>query len=357
MTAIKPVFNTDDARWQAVVLRDRTADGCVFYSVKSTGVFCRPSCASRRPNRKNVRFHASGHDAERAGYSACKRCRPNGASLVERYREAVTRACQSIVSAEETPTLAELAMSVGLSRFHFHRVFKTIVGVTPKAYAVAHRTARVRQELAKDATVTEAIYAAGFQSNGRFYATSTERLGMTPTAFRRGGDGTAIRFAVGDCSLGSVLVAASDAGMCAIFLGDDPNALARELQDRFPKADIVGGDATFDHWVAAAIGLVEQPGVDCRLPLDIRGTAFQILVWNALRQIPPGTTASYTEIAIQIGKPKAARAVAAACAANKIAIVIPCHRVVRTDETLSGYRWGVERKAELLKREHVMRYH
>lgn len=199
----------------------------------------------------------------------------------------------------------------------------------------------------EDATVAEAIYAAGFRSNRRFYATSMEPLGMTPNA---------IRFAVGVCSLGSVLVAATDKGMCAIFLGDDPDALARELQDRFPKADIVGGDATFDHWVAAVIGLVEQPAGDCQLSLDIRGTAFQILVWNALRQIPPGTTASYTDIAQRIGKPKAVRAVAAACAANKIAIVIPCHRVVRTDETISGYRWGVERKAELLKREHVTRY-
>jgi AraC family transcriptional regulator of adaptative response/methylated-DNA-[protein]-cysteine methyltransferase len=238
-----------------------------------------------------------------------------------------------------------------MSRFHFHRVFKRFTGVTPKAYAAAHRAQRVRDELGRGATVTEAIYGAGFHSNGRFYASSNRQLGMTPTAFRAGGGGAIIRFAVGECSLGSVLVAASDNGVCAIFLGDDPDALARELQDRFPKARVVGPDATFDQWVAQAVGLVEQPALGLDLPLDIRGTAFQVRVWKALRQIPPGSTASYVEIAKRIGQPKAARAVARACAANPIAVAIPCHRVVRTDESLSGYRWGVERKAELLKRE------
>jgi AraC family transcriptional regulator, regulatory protein of adaptative response / methylated-DNA-[protein]-cysteine methyltransferase len=240
-----------------------------------------------------------------------------------------------------------------MSRFHFHRVFKIVTGVTPKAYAAAHRAQRVREELTQGAKVTEAIYSAGFHSNGRFYASSTEQLGMTPTEFRSGGDGATIRFAVDECSLGSVLVAAADKGVCAIFLGDDPDALARELQDRFRKARIVGGDSTFDRWVAQAVGLVEKPARGLDLPLDIRGTAFQVRVWEALRQIPPGSTASYTEIAQRIGQPKAARAVAQACAANPIAVAIPCHRVVRTDESLSGYRWGVKRKAELLKRERV----
>jgi AraC family transcriptional regulator of adaptative response/methylated-DNA-[protein]-cysteine methyltransferase len=228
-----------------------------------------------------------------------------------------------------------------------------VTGVTPKAYAAAHRARRVRDELAQGATVAEAIYGAGFNSNGRFYASSAGQLGMTPTAFRSGGDGTAIRFAVGECSLGSVLVAASDKGICAILLGDDPDTLVRDLQDRFPKARVTGGDATFDRWVAGVVGLVEKPALGLDLPLDIRGTAFQLRVWEALRRIPPGATASYLEIAEKIGQPTAARAVARACAANPIAVAIPCHRVVRTDEALSGYRWGVERKAELLKREGV----
>jgi AraC family transcriptional regulator of adaptative response/methylated-DNA-[protein]-cysteine methyltransferase len=263
----------------------------------------------------------------------------------------VARACRRIEEADEAPSLADLAELVGMSPFHFHRVFKMFTGVTPKAYAAAHRTRRVRDELAQGASVTEAIYGAGFQSNGRFYASATEQLGMTPSTFRAGGKGATIRFAVGECSLGSVLVAASDLGVCAIFLGDDPDALVRDLQNRFPQARLVGADAAFDRWVAEVVGLVEKPALGLGLPLDIRGTAFQLRVWEALRQIPPGATASYTEIAHKIGRPQSARAVARACAANPLAIAIPCHRVVRTDESLSGYRWGVERKAELLQRE------
>jgi len=346
-------YPDDESRWQALVRRDRDADGVFYYSVRTTGVYCRPSCPARRAKRENVRFYATCAQAERAGFRPCKRCRPNEASLAERQQDAVARACRLIEDADGAPNLTDLADSVGMSRFHFHRVFKMFTGVTPKAYAAAHRARRVRDELARAATVTEAIYAAGFNSNGRFYASSTEQLGMTPTAFRAGGDGATIRFAVGESSLGSVLVAASDKGVCAIFLGDDPAALARDLQDRFPKARVIGGDARFDRWVAETVGLVEKPALGLDLPLDIRGTAFQLRVWEALRQIPPGSTASYTEIAERIGQPKAARAVAQACAANPIAVAIPCHRVVRTDESLSGYRWGVERKAELLKREQV----
>jgi AraC family transcriptional regulator of adaptative response/methylated-DNA-[protein]-cysteine methyltransferase len=347
------LFADDERRWQALLRRDVGADDVFYYSVATTGVYCRPSCPARRPRRENVRFHETCAQAERAGFRPCKRCRPNEAPLAQRQRDAVTRACRLIEEADEAPTLTDLADTVGMSRYHFHRVFKMLTGVTPKAYAAAHRARRVRDELAQGATVTEAIYSAGFHSNGRFYATSTEQLGMTPTAFRAGGDGATIRFAVGECSLGSVLVAASDRGVCAIFLGDDPDALARELQDRFPRARIVGGEAALDLWVARAIGLVEKPALGLGLPLDIRGTAFQVRVWEALRQIPPGSTATYAEIAKRIGQPKATRAVARACAANPVAVAIPCHRVVRTDESLSGYRWGVERKAKLLKREGV----
>ena len=358
MTATRPkaipetrAFADDAGRWRAVVRRDSAADAAFVYSVRTTGVYCRPSCPARLPRRENVRFHATREDAARAGFRACKRCRPDEAPLAERQQAAVARACRLIEDADDTPTLSTLADAVGLSAYHFHRVFKTVTGVTPKAYAVAHRARRVRDELAAGASVTGAIHGAGFNSSGRFYATATEQLGMTPTAYRDGGDGATIRFAVGECSLGSVLVAASEKGVCAIFLGDDPDALARDLQDRFPRARLVGGEAAFDQWVARVVGLVEKPALGLDLPLDVRGTAFQVRVWEALRAIPPGATASYAEVAKRIGRPKASRAVAAACAANPIAVAIPCHRVVRTDESLSGYRWGVERKAELLRRE------
>jgi AraC family transcriptional regulator of adaptative response/methylated-DNA-[protein]-cysteine methyltransferase len=238
-----------------------------------------------------------------------------------------------------------------MSRFHFHRVFKAATGLTPKAYAAARRSERVRDELKRSGTVTEAIYGAGFNSNGRFYAASTQMLGMTPTKFRSGGVGTAIRFAVGECSLGSILVAATDKGVCAISLGDDPDALVRDLQDRFPKAQLIGADADFERLVARVVGLIEAPGLGLDLPLDVRGTAFQQRVWQELRAIPPGETTTYTDIARRIGVPQSVRAVAGACAANAIAVAIPCHRVVRKDGSLSGYRWGVERKQALIDRE------
>jgi AraC family transcriptional regulator of adaptative response/methylated-DNA-[protein]-cysteine methyltransferase len=263
----------------------------------------------------------------------------------------VAQACRLIQTAEDMPNLDTLATAAGMSRYHFHRVFKAITGVTPKAYAAAHRAQRVRDELVRTDTVTEAIYGAGFHSTGRFYATSSEVLGMTPTDFRSGGTGAAIRFAIGACSLGSILVAATGKGVCAILLGDDPEALVRDLQDRFPKAQLLGGDPDFEHVVAKVVGFVEAPALGLDLPLDVRGTAFQQRVWQALRAIPAGTTASYTDIAQRLGVPKAARAVAQACASNTIAVAIPCHRVVRSDGSLSGYRWGVERKRALLDRE------
>jgi len=348
-----PPFSSDDARWEAVVRRDRTADGAFYYAVRTTGVYCRPSCAARLARREHVRFHATYEEAEQAGFRPCKRCRPTEPALAEQHAAAVAKACQMIEAAEDMPNLDALAAAVGMSRFHFHRVFKTLTGVTPKAYAAAHRAQRVRDELSRTDTVTEAIYGAGFHSNGRFYATSSEVLGMTPTSFRSGGHGTSMRFAVGECSLGSILVAATDKGVCAIMLGDDPDALVRDLQDRFPKAQLLGGDEDFEHLVAKVIGFVEAPALGLDLPLDVQGTAFQQRVWQALRAIPSGTTASYTEIAERIGAPQAVRAVAQACASNAIAVAIPCHRVVRQDGALAGYRWGVERKRALLEREAV----
>jgi AraC family transcriptional regulator of adaptative response/methylated-DNA-[protein]-cysteine methyltransferase len=340
-----------DPRWASVVRRDRTADGTFYYSVKTTGVYCRPSCAARLANPANVRFHASIGEAERAGFRPCKRCKPDQPALGERHALKVAAACRLIEAADEQPDLAELAGVAGLSRYHFHRVFRTVTGMTPREYAVAHRARKVRAELAGSTTITEAIYDAGFSSNSRFYEASNAVLGMTPTAFRAGGANTDIRFAVGECSLGSILVAESDRGVCSIMLGDEPDALVRDLQDRFPRARLIGGDADFEARVATVVGFVEKPGLGLNLPLDIRGTAFQQRVWAALRDIPVGTTASYGDIARRIGEPRAIRAVAAACAANGLAVVIPCHRVIRTGGALSGYRWGVARKRALLDRE------
>jgi AraC family transcriptional regulator of adaptative response/methylated-DNA-[protein]-cysteine methyltransferase len=343
--------SSDEARWRAVERRDRTADGTFVYSVRTTGIYCRPGCAARLPRRENVAFYDSCADAERAGFRPCKRCRPNEPALADQHSAAVARACRMIEEAEEVPSLAALAQAEGLSRFHFHRLFKAVTGVTPKAYAAADRGKRVRAELTQSGTVTEAIYGAGFNSNGRFYAAAPDLLGMTPTQFRAGGSGNVIRFAVGQCSLGAILVATTEKGVCAIELGDDPEALVRDLQDIFPKARLVGGDAAFERLVAKVVGFVEEPAQGLELPLDIRGTAFQQRVWKALRAIPAGSTATYSEIAKRIGRPKAVRAVAHACASNAIALAIPCHRVVRTDGSLAGYRWGVARKRALLSRE------
>jgi AraC family transcriptional regulator of adaptative response/methylated-DNA-[protein]-cysteine methyltransferase len=341
----------EDPRWEAVIARDPGADGRFFYSVRTTGVYCRPSCGARRPNPANVRFHATAADAQRAGFRACRRCRPD-APTDERLMKTIGRICRMIEKADELPRLERLAEMAGLSPWHFHRVFKRITGVTPREYATAQRDRRMRAELSKaSSTITEAMYASGFNSSGRFYESTNAALGMTPSAFRAGGPDARIRFAVGQCSLGAVLVAQSARGICAILLGDDPDGLVRDLQDRFPAATFVGGDRSFERTVATVVGYVDDPGRGLDLPLDIRGTAFQRRVWNALRRIPPGRTASYTEIARRLKMPNAARAIAGACAANPLAVAIPCHRVVRNDGALSGYRWGVERKQALLTRE------
>jgi len=341
-----------DSRWRAVVARDRAFDGQFIYCVKTTGVYCRPSCAARRASPDNVSFHPTCEDAERAGFRPCKRCRPNEPALAKLLAEAAAEICRIIERAEEMPSLADLARASGLGVSRLQRIFKAATGLTPKAYAIAHRAKRVRDELARgDATVTAAIYGAGFNANGRFYETSDRILGMTPSQYRAGGADAEIRFALGECSLGAILVARSGRGVCAIFLGDDPEALAHELQDRFPQARLIGGDAAFEDLVAKVVGFVEAPSLGLDLPLDVRGTVFQQRVWQALQKIPAGSTASYAEIAARIGSPKSVRAVAQACAANSIAVAIPCHRVVRSDGALSGYRWGVERKRALLDRE------
>lgn len=341
----------NDPRWAAVVARDSRADGTFYYSVRTTGVYCRPSCAARPARPENVRFHATRADAEQAGFRPCKRCKPGAPSLAAQHASKVTEACRIIEASEAVPALKILAKRVGASPYHFHRVFKQVTGLTPREYAAARRERRVRSELGRGGTVTEAIFDAGYNSNARFYEKANEVLGMTPTRYRAGGANTDIRFAIGECSLGAILVARSERGVCAILMGDDPGELARDLQDRFPRANLIGGDEAFENLVARVVGYVEAPAVGLDLPLDVRGTAFQQRVWRALRKIPAGSTATYTDIAKRIGSPKSVRAVAQACAANALAVAIPCHRVVRTDGTLSGYRWGVERKRTLLERE------
>jgi AraC family transcriptional regulator, regulatory protein of adaptative response / methylated-DNA-[protein]-cysteine methyltransferase len=340
-----------DPRWQRVLARDKGADGLFWYSVATTGVYCRPSCASRTAHPKNVKFHDTVSDAQCIGFRACKRCNPDGLSLDAANAAVVAKACRLIEQSETVPSLAELAEATELSPGYFHRLFKSTTGVTPKGYAAAHRADRVRAALGGGGKVTDAIYDAGFKSSGRFYEQAAGILGMTPTQYKAGGAGEEIRFAVAECSLGSILVASSEVGVVSILLGDDASALAEDLQDRFLNARLVGGDADYDRFVAHVIGRVEAPGVGLDLPLDVRGTAFQQRVWQALRAIPAGQTASYRDIAERIGARSAVRAVAGACAANNIAIAIPCHRVVRTDGSLSGYAWGVERKRVLLERE------
>lgn len=275
---------------------------------------------------------------------------PAVAPLSKQHAAAVERACRAL-EAEQPPDLSTLAEQAGMSRYHFHRIFKAVTGITPKAYASALRAGRARQHLKASASVTDAMYDAGFNSSGRFYEAAPAILGMTPTAFRKNGEGVDIRFAVAQCSLGALLVAASDTGICEIALDADPETLVRNLQDRFKAARLIGADAEFETWVAAVVGFVEDPSRGLDLPLDVRGTAFQRRVWEALREIPVGATATYTQVAERIGHPRAVRAVARACATNNIALAIPCHRVVRTDGSMAGYRWGIDRKRELIARE------
>jgi AraC family transcriptional regulator, regulatory protein of adaptative response / methylated-DNA-[protein]-cysteine methyltransferase len=341
----------DDPRWTRIVARDKTADGHFWYSVSTTGVYCRPSCPSRTPNPRNVRIHDSLESARATGLRPCKRCKPEGPSIESENAALVAKACRIIEQSEDEISLEELADAVGRSPSYFHRVFKVTTGLTPKAYAAADRAKKVRRGLASGNTVTEAIYDAGFNSSGRFYEKATGMLGMTPSRYRAGGANEEIRFAVGQTSLGAILVASSRKGVASILLGDDPDELVRNLQDRFPKARLIGADRDYEALVARVVGFIETPRIGLNLPLDVRGTAFQRRVWQALQEIPVGETVSYAEVARRIGSPKAVRAVAGACAANKLAVAIPCHRVVRSDRSLSGYAWGVERRRVLLERE------
>lgn len=345
------LYSSDETRWAAVLARDPAADDQFVYAVKTTGVYCRPSSSSRLPKRENVIFFNTAHEAEAAGYRPSLRTNADRTASANQHETLVAQACRQIESAETPPRLEELAKQANISQFHFHRLFKAQTGLTPKAYANAHRARKLRHELNEAGTITEALYEAGFNSNSRFYDASERMLGMHPRDYRAGGRNAQIHFAVGQCFLGAILVAQSQRGICAILLGDDAEQLVHDLQDQFPKADLIGGNPRFEQLVAQVVGFIEAPALGLNLPLDVQGTAFQERVWQALREIPPGTTVSYGQIAERIGSPKAMRAVAQACAANHIAVAIPCHRVVRRDGTISGYRWGVERKHELLLRE------
>lgn len=352
MTSHSPIIDTEhDPRWAAVLARDSRADGQFVYAVKTTGIYCRPSSLARLPKPQNVEFFDTAAQAEAAGYRPSKRLARDQSEVAMQHALTVAAACRQIETAEHLPALSELALAAGLSSFHFHRVFKTVTGLTPKGYATAHRSRKLRERLTDGGSVTDALYEAGFNSNSRFYEAADQLLGMTPGDYRAAGQNNDIRFAVGQCSLGAILVAQSARGVCAILLGDDPHQLVCDLQDKFRRANLIGADHEFEQLIAKVVGFIEAPAIGLDLPLDVRGTAFQERVWQALRDIPPGSTASYADIAQRIGSPKAVRAVAQACGANSLAVAIPCHRVVRSDGNLSGYRWGVERKRQLLERE------
>src|SRR5450830_1900524 len=295
-----PYLN-DDERWAAVQRRAPEADGVFYYSVRSTGVYCRPSCGARPALRPNVAFHASCAEAEAAGFRPCLRCKPDQPPLAERHATMVAESCRLIDTSDELPDLDSLALAAGMSRFHFHRIFKAHTGITPKAYAAARRGERLKAGLQGTGNVTDTLYAAGFNSSGRFYAATPGLLGMTPGAFRSGGSGAVIRFAIAACSLGAILVASTDKGICAILIDDDPEVLLRDLQDRFPRAELRGAEADYEQTVAQVIGLVEAPQIGLDLPLDVRGTAFQQRVWQALREIPAGSTVTYAELAERVG--------------------------------------------------------
>lgn len=346
-----PKLGEDKARWLAVQRKDPRQDGQFVFAVRTTGIYCRPSCPAKTPHRENVSFFTTPSEAEAAGYRPCKRCHPRGATPEQLRSDLVARACRRIEASDEILPLRTLAQASGLSPHHFHRIFKEITGLTPQAYAHALRAERARRLLPDRGTVTEAIYEAGFQSSGRFYAASSEMLGMKPEAYQKRGGGMRIHFAVAPCSMGYVLAAATTKGLCAIFLGDEPSALKQDLEQRFSSAELIPAGADFKKLIRQVASLVDRPGRVSRLALDVRGTVFQCRVWEELQKIPPGTTATYTEIAQRLGMPDAVRAVAGACAANTLAVVIPCHRVKRRDGSLSGYRWGVERKRTLLEKE------
>ncbi len=344
-------FNTDDACWNAVSENRSDADGVFYYAVITTGIYCRPSCRSKLPNRDNVEYFTTCDDAEAAGYRACKRCKPTAFSKAGEVEQKIIHACRIIEQSETSIKLDELATRVHLSPYHFHRLFKKIVGVTPKQYTTRHQSQRFHKNLKSSPSVTDAIYSAGFSSSGTAYDKKRDQLAMTPSVYRKGAEGVNITYGLAQCFLGWVIVAATDRGICAIEFGDDPEVLPEQVQSRFPNAQLNLADSGFKTLIQEVVDFIESPKDNFQVPLDIQGTAFQQQVWEVLRQIKPGETLSYTDVAERLGKPNAVRAVASACASNKLAVVIPCHRVTSKDGKAGGYRWGTERKKRLLESE------
>ena len=347
-----PKQENDTQAWQAVLGRDRRYDGMFVYAVKSTGVYCRPSCPSRRPRREMVEFFEAPQLAERAGFRSCKRCRPTELNGHRELPQVITRVCRFIDEiVEEGPKLDRLAEVAGVSPFHLQRSFKGALGISPRQYAELKRFLRFKTRLHKGDDVTTAMYEAGFNSPSRLYERSTSALGMTPSAYRAGAPGQEIRYTLADSSLGRVLIAATDKGVCAVRIGDSDKTLEGTLRGEFPKAVIQRDDCELSAYAGEIISAAEGKGIAHEIPLDIQHTAFQGKVWQALRNITIGETRTYQQVARAIGEPGAVRAVANACASNPVALVIPCHRVVRTNGELGGYRWGVERKKKLLNKE------
>jgi AraC family transcriptional regulator of adaptative response/methylated-DNA-[protein]-cysteine methyltransferase len=352
MAAIHPTERLNDAAmWTAVLGRDRTADGLFVYAVRSTGVYCRPSCASRRPNRNRVTFFETPEDARRGGYRACRRCDPDATAVADPWIEKVRRACVYLSNVDGHPALATLAARLGGSPYHLQRNFKRLVGVTPREYAEAVRLRKVKRQLRQGGDVTAAMLDAGYGSSSRFYERAAPMLGMAPSTYRRGGAGMTIGYAIVDSPLGRLLVAATNRGVCAVAMGSSDAELERALAREYPAATISADHGALAEWTTAIVAHLEgrRPRLD--LPLDVQATAFQWQVWQALAAIPYGETRTYAEIAKAIGRPRAVRAVARACATNPVALAIPCHRVVAADGGPSGYRWGAARKKALLQRE------
>jgi AraC family transcriptional regulator, regulatory protein of adaptative response / methylated-DNA-[protein]-cysteine methyltransferase len=351
---MRTMAGVDDASaWAAVLARDPAFDGRMVYAVATTGVYCRPTCSSRRPNRVNVRFFPAPADAEAAGFRACRRCRPDRTdeSATER---ALDRARALLdAAADRAPTLEELGRQVGISAFHLQRTFKRRFGVSPREYADAARAGRLKDSLRREDTVSRATYEAGYGSGSRVYEQADGLLGMTPGAYRNGGRGVRIRYTVAATALGSMLLAATERGVCAVSFGDDADALQAALRAEYPAADVDRDDAALGEWAAAIAEFAGGQTAALDLPLDLRATAFQLRVWRALREIPVGATRTYAEVAESIGQPSAARAVARACASNRVALAIPCHRVVPAAGGVGGYRWGSDRKRRLLDQEHA----
>ena len=341
-----------DTRWQAVLARDRTSDGRFVYAVRSTGIYCRPSCPSRRPHRSRVEFFGLAALAERAGFRPCRRCKPERAAIGDPTLELAQQVCRLI---DERPdgdvSLQRLSREAGRSPSYLHRTFKRVVGVTPRQYAASRRLARLKRELRTEDTVSRAQYAAGYGSSSRLYERADQDLGMTPATYQRGGVGARIGYTLVDTSLGTLLVAGTERGLCAVRFGDQETALAQGLREEFPEAELVHDDPRVSLWAGVLQAQVNGLKPSSLVPLDVQATAFQWRVWRELRRIPPGRTRAYSDIATAIGRPRATRAVARACGTNPTAVAIPCHRVVREDGGLGGYRWGLERKRELLKRE------